>query len=456
MPRRSLNRFISLLIVVIDIVFIDSVFMLVARLSGLFEGIDAAWLIGAMTLSYTAALWLGAGERNRRSVRMERLVGTALRIALLTALLFAALTAITGIDGVWSDYLVAAGVLFVAVPTIWIVTRICLKHLRSHGRNIRRVLIVGINERTLQLIYELSHERAYGLEVVGVAGTLSTEIGLPHGLYCGDIDRLYDAIERLGADRVFCVETSDAIQNQVIEACGRADVDYYYVPQLDHNASLNYAMTRVGSIPVIALRRNPLSYRANRVVKRVTDITISSLFLIISPAIFIPVAIAIKMGSSGPVFFRQRRTGLHGKEFTCLKFRTMTVNSEADTRQADRSDCRITGVGRVLRRTSLDELPQFCNVLLGHMSIVGPRPHMLSVTSRYSSHIEGYMNRHMVKPGITGWAQIRGFRGLTTDEHMQRRVEHDLWYIEHWSMLLDLKIMARTAWRLLKGDPEAY
>ncbi|MDE6262217.1 MAG: sugar transferase, partial [Muribaculaceae bacterium] len=171
----------------------------------------------------------------------------------------------------------------------------------------------------------------------------------------------------------------------------------------------------------------------------------------------IPIAIAGKISSPGPVLFKQTRHGYSGREFTCLKFRTMKVNSDSDRKQATDRDPRKTRVGDFLRRTSLDELPQFINVWMGDMSVVGPRPHMLAHTEQYRQLIDRYMLRHMVKPGITGWAQVSGYRG-NTDElwKMEKRVNADVWYIEHWSWMLDLKIIVRTVYNAIRGEENAY
>lgn len=190
---------------------------------------------------------------------------------------------------------------------------------------------------------------------------------------------------------------------------------------------------------------NPLSLRRNRMLKRSFDLVFSSFSLLLSPLVVLPVAVAIKLTSRGPVFFTQKRTGRGGRCFSCYKFRTMFVNEEADTLQAFDNDPRITAVGRCLRRTSIDELPQLLNVWRGDMSLVGPRPHMLLHTAQYSTTVDSYMERHAVKPGITGWAQVNGLRG-PTDElwKMTERVRHDLWYVRNWSFALDMRILWRT------------
>lgn len=191
-------------------------------------------------------------------------------------------------------------------------------------------------------------------------------------------------------------------------------------------------------------------------VKRVLDVVIALVGMIVTAVLFLPIAVGIKLSSRGPIFFKQKRTGLHGKEFTCYKFRTMTVNDESDTRQATNDDPRKTRFGEFLRRTSLDELPQVINVIAGDMSIVGPRPHMLSHTDMYKELLAGYMHRHDMKPGITGWAQVNGYRGPTPQLWMmEKRLEYDLWYVDNWSLALDLKILYRTLLIILIGDKNA-
>lgn len=191
--------------------------------------------------------------------------------------------------------------------------------------------------------------------------------------------------------------------------------------------------------------------------KRTFDILFSLLvILFVFPIIFPLIALAIIISSPGPVFFIQRRTGLNNREFNCYKFRTMVVNNESDVLQAASGDPRVTALGKFLRNSNLDELPQFINVLKGEMSVVGPRPHMLKHTEEYSRLISNYMLRHTVKPGITGWAQINGFRGPTSElESMEKRVKMDLWYLKNMSLMIDLKIILLTVHNMITGDKNA-
>ncbi len=203
----------------------------------------------------------------------------------------------------------------------------------------------------------------------------------------------------------------------------------------------------------------PLCMYRNRVFKRLFDIIISGLFLCtFYPFIYFVVGLLVKLSSPGSVYFRQIRTGINGESFECVKFRSMRVNSESDKIQATKNDPRKTKVGDFLRRSNIDELPQFINVWKGEMSIVGPRPHMLKHTEEYSRLINEYMIRHLIKPGITGWAQVRGYRGETRKlSEMEDRVKHDIWYLENWTFWLDIYIIIATViTMLLKKDVKAY
>ncbi|MCX2485229.1 exopolysaccharide biosynthesis polyprenyl glycosylphosphotransferase [Pedobacter sp. MR2016-24] len=202
----------------------------------------------------------------------------------------------------------------------------------------------------------------------------------------------------------------------------------------------------------------PQEERFNRYVKRSFDVVFSCLVLLFILSWLYPlIALLIRLDSRGPVIFKQHRSGRDNKSFWCYKFRSMRVNDDSHHKQASRNDDRITGLGRFLRRTSLDEFPQFINVLIGNMSVVGPRPHMLKHTEQYRYVIKNYMVRHYSKPGITGWAQINGYRGETLQtDAMEKRVEHDIWYLENWSVYLDIKIILRTVSQVLRGHINAY
>jgi putative colanic acid biosysnthesis UDP-glucose lipid carrier transferase len=229
------------------------------------------------------------------------------------------------------------------------------------------------------------------------------------------------------------------------------ETDFVYNNQtmiLDYNSIM----------PVFSTRKEPLDDDKNFIIKRFFDLIIAFLVNVLILSWLIPIiGLLIKLESKGPVFFIQKRTGYNNHEFNCLKFRSMYVNDKCDKVQATKNDKRTTKIGRFLRKTNLDEMPQFINVLKGEMSIVGPRPHMVAHTEYYSKEIEKYMVRQYVLPGITGWAQVMGCRGETKkEEDMARRVHHDIWYLENWTIWLDLKIIVLTIIQVIKGDPKAY
>jgi undecaprenyl-phosphate galactose phosphotransferase/putative colanic acid biosynthesis UDP-glucose lipid carrier transferase len=210
-------------------------------------------------------------------------------------------------------------------------------------------------------------------------------------------------------------------------------------------------------MPVLRLRNEPLEKPIKRIQKKIFDILFSIFVLVVIGSWLFPILmLLVKLTSKGPIFFKQSRTGEDNNTFTCFKFRTMRVNSLSDELQATAKDPRITKLGAFMRKTNLDELPQFFNVLWGSMSVVGPRPHMLKHTEQYSELISNYLVRHFAKPGITGWAQVNGCRGETKRlEDMQKRVDLDIWYIENWSFLLDVKIIWKTVWNMFVGDEKA-
>jgi len=231
-------------------------------------------------------------------------------------------------------------------------------------------------------------------------------------------------------------------------------VDVRYLPDLGDLPLLNHRISNIGGLYALDISRSPMEGPA-RIVKRLEDLILGSLISVLILPVCLVIAIAIKLTSKGPVIFKQYRMGINGRRFKVYKFRSMEVHEESSGQvtQASFGDPRITRLGAFLRRSSLDELPQFYNVLQGRMSIVGPRPHALAHNEYYKDLVESYMQRHKVKPGITGWAQVNGLRGETdTVEKMERRVQHDLWYIDNWSLALDLKIIALTVWKGFFND----
>ena len=232
-----------------------------------------------------------------------------------------------------------------------------------------------------------------------------------------------------------------------------------FIPDIAGSLSTPYTISYMGGeFPVITLRNEPLEKMGNRFKKRLFDIVFSGLVIVFILSWLYPIiALLIKLQSPGPVLFKQLRSGRNDEPFWCLKFRSMKVNKDSDKKQATKDDDRITSIGKFLRKSSLDELPQFFNVFFGSMSVVGPRPHMLSHTEEYKAIISQFMVRHFMKPGITGWAQVNGFRGETKEDGaMEKRVRHDIWYLENWTGMLDVKIIFMTVINMFTGEDNAY
>jgi putative colanic acid biosysnthesis UDP-glucose lipid carrier transferase len=259
---------------------------------------------------------------------------------------------------------------------------------------------------------------------------------------------------------IYCAlpfQDCDRIERLMLEA-DKHMVRFRLIPDIKGAIRQNFLIELFGYFPVLKPRQEPLENKANEVIKRIFDILFSSIVIVLVLSWLIPIlGLIIKLDSKGPIFFKQLRPGKNHKPFYCLKFRSMVLNGESDSLQASRNDARITRVGKFIRKTSMDELPQFINVLLGDMSVVGPRPNLFIHTRDYSHVINTYMVRHFLMPGITGWAQVNGFRGETREpDAMLNRVQADLWYLENWSILLDLKIIFLTLVHVMKNNNNAF
>lgn len=246
--------------------------------------------------------------------------------------------------------------------------------------------------------------------------------------------------------------------NSLLRLAEKHCVRLKFVPDWDTYFQATCKVDYMDDFPILSLRKEPLEEMDNRFAKRLFDIIFSSLVIVFVLSWLYPIlGLIIKLQSPGPILYKQLRSGKDNQPFICYKFRSMRIQDESKFVQATKNDSRITPIGKFIRRTSLDEIPQFINVLLGDMSVIGPRPHILSMTEQYGQLINQYMVRHFLKSGITGWAQVNGFRGETKqDELMEKRVEHDIWYLENWSLKLDIKIIFMTVYNVLKGEKNAY
>ncbi|MEM5565619.1 undecaprenyl-phosphate glucose phosphotransferase [Psychroserpens sp. AS72] len=326
------------------------------------------------------------------------------------------------------------------------------KYRVSFGGNFRRTVIFGDNKKTRALETFFNQNPEYGYVHVKTFNLKDRK--------SINLQSYFEAIKKEEIDEIYC-SISELTNLQISEISDFADNNLKILKFLPDNKDIYSKKLKYeyyDYIPILSLRNIPLEDSFNTVLKRTFDILFSSLVVIFILSWLTPIiAILIKLESKGPVFFKQSRNGFNYKEFDCYKFRSMTPNKDAHLYQATRGDQRITKMGKFIRKTSIDELPQFFNVLFGDMSVVGPRPHMVSHTNMYAKKIDKFMVRHFVKPGITGLAQISGFRGeIESDKDIIGRVKYDIFYIENWSLLLDLKIITKTFMNAVKGEDKAY
>lgn len=325
------------------------------------------------------------------------------------------------------------------------------KYRTALGGNYRRVVILGVNAKTLQLESFFNTDKVYGYQVKAKFDTRDPDQSLEKCfayIIENNIDEIYCSIAEFTNDEIR--EISDFTDNNLKILKFIPDNREIFTKKLEYQY--------LGITPVLSLRTIPIDTAVNQFIKRSFDIIVSIIVLIGVLSWLTPIlAILIKLDSKGPVFFKQKRNGLDYREFYCYKFRSMRPNPRANIHQVSRNDDRITGIGKFIRKTSVDELPQFINVLKGDMSVVGPRPHMVSHTHMYAERIDKFMVRHFIKPGITGLAQVSGYRGeVETDNDIINRVKFDIFYVENWSLLLDIKIVVQTIIKALKGDEKAY
>ena len=343
------------------------------------------------------------------------------------------------------------------------------------GLNTRYVTFVGHDPELLNVYHSLNDDTSMGYHIIGyyadeemvASGTggqekadKKTEVTLKK---LGTLKDFMDNLEQpsnlqLGDELYVCLSRQDRDTiRRISQFCDRNVIRFYFIPLSVETLGIDLKRELLDDIEVFTTYDNPLENPVNKLLKRLFDIVMSIMFLIPTALILPIIWIVMKIQSPGPIFFKQLRTGLDGKNFYCYKFRSMHVNADADKVQATKDDPRKYPFGNFMRKANIDEFPQFWNVLKGDMSIVGPRPHMLAHTEQYSALIDKYMVRHFVKPGVTGWAQVTGFRGETKELwQMEGRVKRDIWYMEHWSIWLDIRIIWLTVKTIFVHDKNAY
>ncbi|MDA9907094.1 exopolysaccharide biosynthesis polyprenyl glycosylphosphotransferase [Flavobacteriaceae bacterium] len=316
--------------------------------------------------------------------------------------------------------------------------------------NLRRVVIIGLNKKTDLLRKYFDDNPDYGYKLVKIFN-LKDNISIDsitEYISKNEIDEIYSSVTEINNEEL--VKLIDYADNNLKILKFLPDNKEIYSKKLD--------FTYYGYLPILSLRNIPIDEPINQFIKRSFDILFSLIVIIGILSWLTPIlGLIIKVESRGPIFFKQKRNGLDYKEFYCYKFRSMRPNPEAHIHQITKGDPRVTKIGKFIRKTSIDELPQFMNVLRGEMSVVGPRPHMVSHTQMYAEKIDKFMVRHFVKPGITGLAQVSGFRGeVENDNFIINRVKYDIFYLENWSIIMDLRIVIRTIYNALGGEEKAY
>ena len=457
------NRLIKWVIIAFDFIILWLILWSVIDLFPAYERWDedkrmTFWLLCTFSLLLAETRFgalihkrqVGAGEIMQRATM---LVGT---YTLLSYLLLRAVHFMAHIG--WRFVVIGVGLLIVLLLARFI-ERWILKRLRSAGYNTRHITLVGKDEALQKLSDKLIGNPTYGYRIChhyeDAEEFINSQFTI-HNSSTSEATKPSTQLPSLGDELYLCVPRSERqVIMSISQLCDKRMVKFYYVPPA--NESLNMQSVFIDEIEVFASYTSPLEEPLNRLVKRASDVVVSLIALGFTALLLPIVAIAIKMQSPGPLLFRQRRTGMDGKDFWCLKFRSMHVNADSDRVQATKDDPRKFPFGNFMRKTNIDELPQFWNVLRGDMSIVGPRPHMLAHTKQYSELIGKYMVRHFVKPGITGWAQVTGFRGETSELwQMEGRVERDIYYIQHWSIWFDLRIIWMTIKTCFKIDKNAF
>lgn len=332
-------------------------------------------------------------------------------------------------------------------------------YFKSRNQLFNKVLIIGYNE-TAKKLEQYFEEDGINAHLLGFIEDEKNITELSRHPILSDIRHTIQTAIELDVQEIFTTITPEQ-NNYIYTLMNKAEMEcirFKVVPDLSVFVNKPVVINYIRELPVLSLRSEPLDDVGNRVKKRVLDVTVSLLVMVFILSWLVPLlGLLIYLESKGPIFFSQLRSGRNNKTFKCLKFRSMRVNKESDTKQATKNDSRITRIGSFIRKTSLDEFPQFINVLRGEMSLVGPRPHMVKHTTDYSKIVDQYMIRQFLKPGITGWAQINGYRGEIKDNiQIINRVNDDLWYLENWNIWLDIRIMFLTLYKVFKGDENAF
>jgi Undecaprenyl-phosphate glucose phosphotransferase len=464
---RRYSQFLELVYLLVDILLLNLSFfigLIITYETGISKIQDKkyAMLLVAVNLIWFLVTSLANYYKIDRKIGYEKIIIRFAKVISFQVLLTFAYIVVMNGDTLSRVFLAVTFAGFAVLGLIWrLAFETFMKRYRAKGGNYRRIVVVGANRSSELFVREILGHNEFGYKFLGYFDN-AVQDNLAIRLQ-GNLNELQDYCLQNNVDELYCAldPTDHADYLEVLmHFCDDNLIRYRIIPEFSDYLSKRFKKIMIeyyGNIPIITMRPEPLDNLYNRIQKRTFDIFFALLFfLFIGWWLFPLIAILVKLSSKGPVFFKQIRSGEQNREFMCYKFRSMRVNQLADVQQATKDDPRITKIGKILRRTNLDELPQFWNVLIGDMSVVGPRPHMLKHTEEYSKIINNFMVRHFVKPGITGAAQANGYRGDTTDpEQMRKRVQYDVWYLENWSFWLDVKIVFLTVWSMIKGNENA-
>ena len=469
------NIFIMFMIVVVDFLMVNGLLQLMTAYHPWF----ARWtpmrvhiLILLSNVGLVIAEILNPPIIQRRAISSGDIVKRVFQLSLLQgffALFFMKMLYLNFVGGRFQAVFCVLELITILISRYF--ERKVIKKYRSVGGNTRHATFIGADTELLNIYHKLdgdltmgyringyyadgdmpedeTNDKRYHTDKLNKLGTLQyflENLNHPEDLNVGD--ELYVCLSRREKDTI----------RQLSHFCDQNVIRFYLVPVSVEMLEIDLKRELIDDMEVFTTFENPLYNPLNKLIKRIFDIVFSIIFLIPTALIFPFVWLIIKIQSPGPLLFKQARTGIDGNTFNMLKFRSMHVNDDADKKQATKDDPRKYPFGDFMRKTNIDELPQFLNVLRGDMSIVGPRPHMLAHTEQYSALIDKYMVRHFVKPGLTGWAQVTGFRGETKELwQMEGRVKRDIWYMEHWSIWLDIRIIWMTIKTIFIHDKNAY
>ncbi|MEP6803557.1 MAG: undecaprenyl-phosphate glucose phosphotransferase [Flavobacterium sp.] len=460
------SRYFKLLFVGVDVVLLNLATILSALAR--FGSLDMLLSKEEKTVSLLAILiWIALLLQNdsNRSIRVEPIESILVR-TIKKLVIHAAIISVFVVYLQYNDisrirllsfYFIFFGLLMISRY----LSMKLLKYIRAKGYNFKTFIVVGANESGEKIRKILAKDLTYGYRFLGFFDeTIENKIVDPK-LVLGGFDTIRQFVNDKIVDEMYVALHIDNIEiiNELTRICEQNMVRIKFIPDFQlYTKASKVEVTFYENTAVLMFRTEPLEFPVNRLLKKAFDICFSSLvILLVFPWLFPIIMLIIKLESPGPVFFKQIREGRDKRSFKCLKFRSMYLNDFAHHKITERGDSRVTKFGAFIRKTSIDELPQFFNVFWGDMSVVGPRPHMMNVVKEYSDLINNYVVRQYAKPGITGWAQVNGFRGETKIlSDMENRVEYDIWYIENWSFLLDMKIIVKTIINIFKGEENAY